>query len=108
MRQIRAGVFETNSSSVHSLTMCDADDYKAWEEGKKVYDRGAEELVDITPEIQEELDLYEKEKRELYDRDYYTVDEYWDAHEGFEGFKYRHKTQSGEIIIAFGYYGFDG
>lgn len=27
-RQIRRGVFETNSSSVHSLTMCSDDEYK--------------------------------------------------------------------------------
>lgn len=108
MRQIRAGVFETNSSSVHSLTICSTDDYEAWKAGKKVYDTNSEELVDITPEIQEELDLYETEKRELYDRNYYTMDEYWDAHEGFEGFEQEYTTKGGETIIAFGYHGFDG
>ena len=29
-RQIRCGVFETNSSSVHSLTMCMESDYNRW------------------------------------------------------------------------------
>ena len=29
-RQIRRGVFETNSSSVHSLTMCMESDYNRW------------------------------------------------------------------------------
>ena len=33
-RQIRIGVFETNSSSTHSLTMCSGDDYKKWEKGE--------------------------------------------------------------------------
>lgn len=28
--QIRRGVFETNSSSVHSLTMCMKSDYDKW------------------------------------------------------------------------------
>lgn len=28
-KQIRRGVFETNSSSVHSLTMCTAEEYKS-------------------------------------------------------------------------------
>lgn len=28
--QIRQGVFETNSSSVHSLTMCSSEEYKKW------------------------------------------------------------------------------
>ena len=32
-RQIRRGVFETNSSSVHSITMCSDDEYKEWENG---------------------------------------------------------------------------
>ena len=30
-RQIRRGTFETNSSSVHSLTMCMKSDYDRWE-----------------------------------------------------------------------------
>ena len=29
-RQIRRGTFETNSSSVHSLTMCTQSDYDRW------------------------------------------------------------------------------
>jgi hypothetical protein len=34
MRQIRQGVFETNSSSTHSLTMCLASEYEKWENGE--------------------------------------------------------------------------
>lgn len=29
-KQIRYEVFETNSSSVHSLTMCSSDEYEKW------------------------------------------------------------------------------
>ena len=29
MRQIRQGVFETNSSSCHSITMCSEEEFKA-------------------------------------------------------------------------------
>ena len=36
-RQIRRGVFETNSSSVHSLTMCSGEEYKKWENGEILY-----------------------------------------------------------------------
>ena len=32
--QIRQGVFETNSSSTHSITMCDASLYKKWMAGE--------------------------------------------------------------------------
>lgn len=31
---IRAGVFETNSSSTHCITVCMEEDYKNWTEGK--------------------------------------------------------------------------
>ena len=33
MRQIRRNVFETNSSSTHSLTMVNSDDYSKWQKG---------------------------------------------------------------------------
>ena len=33
MKQIRRGVFETNSSSTHSITMCSKEDYDKWESG---------------------------------------------------------------------------
>ena len=32
--QIRKGTFETNSSSVHSLVMCNKSDYDKWEKGE--------------------------------------------------------------------------
>ena len=33
MKVIRRGVFETNSSSTHSITMCSKEDYDKWESG---------------------------------------------------------------------------
>lgn len=36
MINIRANVFETNSSSVHSLILCTANDYQAWVDGDKL------------------------------------------------------------------------
>ena len=32
-RQIRRGVYETNSSSTHSISMCTESEYDAWENG---------------------------------------------------------------------------
>lgn len=108
MRQIRAGVFETNSSSVHSLTMCNADEYEAWKEGKKVYDEDSEEFLDITPEIQEEMEMYKREKYGVWDMKYLTYNDYWERHKNSdESFEYEHTTKSGEKVIAFGYYGYD-
>lgn len=48
-RQIRRGCFETNSSSVHTLTLCSKEDYKAWENGEKVFDYYAEKIIDAPP-----------------------------------------------------------
>ena len=50
-RQIRRGVFETNSSSVHSLTMCTGSDYDKWKNGELVWSRWDDELIPITDEI---------------------------------------------------------
>ena len=46
-RQIRRGVFETNSSSVHSLTMCSGDEYDKWAKGEFVYDTYEEKLIPV-------------------------------------------------------------
>ena len=34
MIQVRTGVFETNSSSTHSLTICLLSDFKKWKNGE--------------------------------------------------------------------------
>lgn len=36
-RQIRRGVFETNSSSVHSITMCSDSEFDRWENGELLF-----------------------------------------------------------------------
>lgn len=33
-RQIRRGVYETNSSSTHSLTMCSEEEFEQWKNGE--------------------------------------------------------------------------
>jgi hypothetical protein len=38
MRVIRRGVFETNSSSTHSITMCSIEEYEKWESGEVLLD----------------------------------------------------------------------
>lgn len=36
-RVIRRGVFETNSSSTHSITMVSSEDYNKWQNGELFY-----------------------------------------------------------------------
>ena len=40
-RQVRRGVFETNSSSTHSLTMCLQSDYDRWTSGEVLLFKGS-------------------------------------------------------------------
>ena len=37
MRQIRIGVFETNSSSTHTLVVCTDEELEKWKKGEMVY-----------------------------------------------------------------------
>ena len=46
-RQIRRGVFETNSSSVHSITMCSEDEYDKWIKGELIYDKYEGKLIQL-------------------------------------------------------------
>ena len=65
--QVRQGVFETNSSSTHTLTICTKEDYEDWEHGDKFWldnDWGklqtsksfvtSEELEELTEKYNEE------------------------------------------------------
>lgn len=93
--QVRRGVFETNSSSVHTLCICSADDYDKWKNGKLFYDLYNDTLVVDSDKIQE--------------NDYMTYDEFFDylSDLGYEEYKENYKSKSGDDIVAFGYYGFD-
>ena len=101
-RQIRRGVFETNSSSVHSITMCNQSDYEKWENGELIYDRWGDALVPITDENAEIIKNSE-------DDDYLTFDEFWNDYDKleYEKFKQNFISQNGDTIVAFGYYGHD-
>lgn len=128
-KQIRNGVFETNSSSVHSLTMCSESDYDRWIAGElllyKGYGSGFPAIK--RPEMGR---FYTKEKaiefimakcpppvdfdwedddlvmEMLHEYDFFDV-KYWEEYylEDYEDFLQSYVTSSGERIIAFGYYG---
>ena len=114
-RQIRRMVFETNSSSTHSLTMCSVEDYNKWKSGEVLLNDGWEAKE---PFISKEdvLELLKKDGVDLdddlddifIDYEYYTYDSYWDSESDLEGFSETYKTKTGEEIIAFGRYGYDG
>ena len=122
MKQIRRGVFETNSSSVHSLTMCSGEEYEKWENGEILYWRDKDKFG-TREEIIAELKTMKYYGGELYysdvnwndedevndvfsDEGIQTCEEFFDD-EYHETFQDSYVTPNGEEVVAFGYYGFD-
>ena len=63
MIKIRYGVFETNSSSVHSLILCSDEEYKAFERHQLYYNRWEDHFM-TREEVHEKIvELYKKNKR---------------------------------------------
>ena len=99
-RQIIRGVFETNSSSVHSLTMCMESDFNKWVTGELVWSRWGDELVPITDEIKKSI---EEDEREYLTYEQFNDYDYID----YETFEDSYTTPNGETVKSFGYYGHD-
>lgn len=103
MKQIRKNVFETNSSSTHSLTMCTEAEYEKWKNGELIYDCCMDGLVEVTEEVKEYREKsYALNGSYMYGR-YQTEEEYWEhAEEYYETFCHSYND-----VVAFGYYGYD-
>lgn len=128
-RQIRKGVFETNSSSTHSLVMCLKSDYDKWEHGEVLLyagwgygysnDNSPQENHFYTKEQVIEFEKSsncppsddmnwdsEEAKEYLRERDWRTFEDYDDEY--LEWYEDIFTTPSGETVVAFGQYGYDG
>lgn len=134
--QIRYGTFESNSSSTHSITLCLQEEFDAWKKGELLLDYYDDKFINpytLTEEdkvaAQEEYDKkkqlfwadwdnlsedaknkwYEKylKEHDLYNEDFYTYDEFMEN--GYlETFVESYTSPSGDKIIAFGRYGYNG
>lgn len=129
MLQIRRNVFETNSSSTHSITMCSKDDYDRWINGEVYLNEGwwrndneseykdkkfvtRDEAIDIIKcnggSIEYDDECYESFDEYIAEEYYiYTSDEYINDNESLEWFEDKYVTASDETVIAFGLYGYD-
>ena len=94
-RQIRRGVFETNSSSVHSLTICSQEEYDAWVKGEMILDTHSDKFINAS---EAENDAWR----------YQSYSNYQSRCNDLETFTEKHTTKSGDKIVAFGYSGYDG
>lgn len=94
-KQIRRGVFETNSSSVHSLTMCMKSDFDKWVDGEVYWDRWSTKFV--SKEVAEQSN---------YKDQYYSYERYINEIE-YETFYDEFTSPNNDVIVSFGYYGND-
>jgi hypothetical protein len=120
MKSIRIGVFETNSSSTHSLTICSKKQYEEWQRGEIVFCSEDEKFY--TEEELREKYLVDREKWDKIEKDV-EVDknhyEDWKSyigiklngnlyHEYLEEYCENYTSESGDEIVIFGVYGRDG
>ena len=89
MRQIRKGVFETNSSSTHSISICTQKEFNEFKSGLLVLDW----KNTLIPASQKDDDC------ETYDE--------WQNGE-LDTFTEEYQSPHGDKIVAFGNYGYDG
>lgn len=126
MRQIRNNVFETNSSSTHSLTICSKSEYERWGEDLW-FDMDSDEFIPAgwsNEDIEQVKQFFEErngegtwEKLEKEDQEVELTDYYWsickdeaewlDKRE-LETFYEEYTSPSGDEIVVFGRYGYDG
>lgn len=134
MKQVRRGVFETNSSSTHTLTICSKEEYEGWQRGELIYDSYKNKLVDKdSVNVFSETDiikyynikkeqfwkdwdqLSEEEKdefRSIYHKRFDRSDTYLDCrnydiyYEDYYKFEETYTTNNNDEIVVFGYYGY--
>ena len=121
MIKIRKNVFETNSSSTHSLVMAVKSEFDKWEAGEYYYCNSWYSYdEEHAPEAFKgkfkegkffpvaEVDAYYKglgKERDTYD--FQTYDEFCDD-DYLEYEDYTYTTPSGEVIVACAKFGYDG
>lgn len=90
-RQVRRSVFETNSSSTHSLTICTKAEHEAWCNGDLVWsdDYGFFKVDELPADVEEDS----------------RIGRNGEASDEYEEFCREFRTPSGDEMVAFGYYG---
>ena len=90
---IRNNVFETNSSSVHTLCICTEKEYEKFKNGERLYDA---ELSGLPPDVET-----------IWGDDNITYNEFWDDEGCLETYCEKYTSPSGDKIVVFGKYGYN-
>lgn len=135
-RQTRYGVFETNSSSTHSLTVCSEEEFEAWKRGEVLFRYWSEEFINpvqLSDKQKKEAEKDYERNRSIYWKDWedlsddekekwynkYTINCGLTAHDAktyaeymyndrLETFEEHYTSKSGDKLVIFGNYGYDG
>lgn len=107
---IRKGVFETNSSSTHSITICSEEKFKQFERGELYYnDEGLltkEEVLKEYEEYKKDYDYEESFEDFCEEENFYkNYEDFLENTDDYEDFKREYESKSGDKIVAFGYHG---
>lgn len=136
MLQVRQGVFETNSSSTHSITIASQSDFDKWKNGEvylndewwsdEINDPNknktfltVDEAVNLVKAWNDvygdddddavdydSMGILEKEEK-IKAHEIYTFEDYF-SKIWLETYKEHYTTEHGDDVVAFGYYGYDG
>jgi hypothetical protein len=115
MKSIRIGVFETNSSSTHSLTICSKAEFEAWQSGELVFAEYKKKFYTMAEVLEKEKDNLAKDSVDVTDADElsdwlkdneYKLNGDYES-EYLESFKHHYTSESGDEIVIFGVYGID-
>lgn len=119
MISIRRGVFETNSSSTHSISITSEEEYVKWINGELLFNESEQAFVSkktiknekkVCSECENQTKNADKycsncgEKFEYGTDDLKTYDDYMNDCD-FETYSREFTTKSGDNIVAFGKYG---
>lgn len=118
-RVIRRGVFETNSSSVHSLTMCSKTEWDSWKQGDLWLYSGTlmskSDVIAILKRFQwfnkYNFEAMSDDDWEEFCEDYDIFS--WESYDKYisrrscETFDQTYTASNGEEIYAFGFYGYE-
>lgn len=73
--QIRRRVFETNSSSVHSISICDKDNYDGWISGRLMYNPVYNTFLETPKAQQYNIENFNKDNYYYADLDIFSEDD---------------------------------
>jgi len=109
MIKIRKGVFETNSSSTHTLTITSKSVYDSWKSGEIYFNSDVGELQtmeEMQKTYDEDGNRYYDTFEEYCEENIKTYDE-WRDDDCLETFSHDYTSESGDKIVVFGKYGYD-